>query len=407
MLEKAYFELLRKITPENLLIDFFKGKKLKSFDNVVAIGKAAIPMINAFYKLSGFEKGLVISPFDGEIPENTELCLSTHPDITKKSIACGDKIVDFLKKSKGKTAILLSGGGSALIEKPLDFLTLENIAKASDYLVKSSLPIEEINFFRIHLSKIKGGGLLRFIKGDVECFVLCDVLNNRIDRVSSAPFFPVKRDFEQFVKKADSIDLWTVIGREKRQFFREIKFSIPEKHIPHSIVAGNSTAVDIFSSLLEIKGLSCLKLYDVVKDEVEKESEKIFKIVEDLIESERDAVVAGGEATVKVKGRGKGGRTLEMGLRLIKRFLEKNKIPEIEFLFATTDGIDGNSDSAGIFVDYQVLKKILSNETLKTIDVYLKESNSKEFFEKYNCLIKTGYTGTNLLDVYAVKKVYC
>ncbi len=407
MLEKAYFELLKKITPENLLIDFFKENKLERFNNVVAIGKAAIPMINAFYKLSGFEKGFAVSPFSGEIPENTELCISTHPEITEKSIACGDKIIDFLKKSKGKTAILLSGGGSALIEKPLDFLILEDIAKASDFLIKSSLPIEEINFFRIHLSKIKGGGLLNYVDGEAECFVLCDVLNNRIDRVSSAPFFPVKRDFEKFVRKADDIDLWAVIGREKRHFIGEIKFSIPEKHIPHIIVAANSTVVDIFSSLLERKGLNCLKLYNFVKDEVENESEKIFKIVEDLIEGEKDAVVAGGEATVKVKGRGKGGRTLEMGLRLIKRFIEKNKVPEIEFLFATTDGIDGNSDSAGIYVDYPVLKRILANETEKTIDVYLKESNSKEFFEKYNCLIKTGYTGTNLLDIYAVKKADC
>ncbi len=405
MLRKAYFELLEKINPRILLIEFLKNEKIEDFLNAVAIGKAAIPMINSLYDFDGFEKGFAISPCEGDVPPNTELCLSTHPDITEKSFKCSNKLIDFLRQTEGRTAILLSGGGSALIEKPLDFLTLDEISKSSDFLIKSGLPIEEINFFRIHLSKIKGGGLLNYLKTPAKCFVLCDVLGKRIDRVSSAPFLYVKRDYSLFVEKADKIGLWQYIPREKRQLFLNPDFKIKENRVLHSVIADNTTVVDLFSSFLEKEGFECLKYYDFIKEDVEKEARKLVNFTFELLDKKNDAIICGGEATVKVKGKGKGGRTLELGLRLIRSFLEKGIIPQIEFLFATTDGKDGNSDCAGVYVNFENLQKIFNKETVKTIDTFLKGNDSKAFFEQYGCLLNIGYTGTNLLDVYAIKKI--
>ncbi len=175
--------------------------------------------------------------------------------------------------------------------------------------------------------------------------------------------------------------------------------------MPHFVIADNSYVVDLFSSFLEKDGLKCLKYYDFIKEDVEKEGKKLVNLTGKLLNTSKNAIICGGEATVKVKGKGKGGRTIELGLRLIKGFLEKGIIPQIEFLFATTDGKDGNSDCAGVYVNFENLQKIFNNETVQKIDTYLKENNSKAFFEKYNCLIHTGYTGTNLLDVYSIKKV--
>ncbi len=405
MLKETYFKLLKNISPENLVANFFKKNSFKYFENAVAIGKAAIPMINSFNSINNFKKGLAVSPFGGDVPQNTELCISTHPQITEKSVKCADKVIGFLQESEGNTAILLSGGGSALIEKPLDFLSLDEITRINDFLVKSGLPIEEINFFRIHLSGIKGGGLLNYLKGDAICFVLCDVLRDRIDRVSSAPFLAVERNYNLFLDKADKVGLWEVLPYEKREYFKRFVFKSSNKKVSHFIVGSNNTTVDMFFSILEKKGFKGLKLYNFVEKEVEEESGRFFCLIEDFLEKQEDFLVAGGEATVNVRGKGEGGRTLELGLRLIRRFIEHSFLPPVEFLFATTDGLDGNSGCAGIFVSYDVLKEIVKNETVLSIESYLEDSNSKSFFEKYGCLIKTGYTGTNLLDIYSVFKI--
>ncbi|BBB31835.1 hydroxypyruvate reductase [Thermotomaculum hydrothermale] len=405
MLKDIYLKLIEKINPEKLLTNYFARKKQTlPYKYVVAIGKAAIPMVKGFSQLFSFKKGFVVSPYDGDIPSNCELFVSTHPEISEESFKAANKLINFLENSKGNTAILLSGGGSALIEKPLDFLSLKQVSDASNFLVKSGLPIEDINFFRIHLSQIKGGGLLNFLKSNAECFILCDVLGKRIDRVSSAPFLKVKRDFKTFVEKAEKIGLFSVLGNLREEFLNT-NFKVNDFNIPHSIVADNSTVVDIFSSQLEANGLKPEKYYDFIQKDVETESKRLFSLLKEFGNNEKTVIVAGGEATVKVRGRGKGGRTLELGLRFIKRMIEDKEFLPVDFLFATTDGIDGNSDSAGVFVDSRTLKTIFENETLFSIDAYLLENNSKAFFEKYNCLLKTGYTGTNLLDIYSIRKV--
>ena len=402
MLEKLYFSLLDKISPENLVKNHLEKNNVKFKENVIAIGKAALPMISSFYSFAGYKKGLAVSPFKGNVPENTELCVSTHPNISEKSIFCGKKVIEFFKSADKGITILLSGGGSALVEYPLNFLTLNEIRCVNDLMLKSGAPIEDINFVRIHLSALKGGGLLNFIPGDGECLVLCDVLGNRVDRVSSAPFYRVDRDFEKFAEYVKLFGLDKCLSREKIFLLKKTKFPFKRDSIPHRIIADNSYVVSVFKAMLEKKGFECFIPDFEFKDLAEVEAEKLFSLFKETEKNGKyKAFVGGGEVVVKVKGMGKGGRTLEFCLRFLRTFVEKKIFPSVEILFATTDGMDGNSNAAGVFVSRETLKNILKNESLSSIDSYLAESNSASFFEKYNALIKTGYTGNNLLDIYS------
>ncbi len=399
MLEKAYHHLIASLNPEKLTINFFKKNALKHdlFD-VLAIGKASIPMAGGFSQIYPVSRGLIVSPYMASVPENFELCLSSHPDIGERSLFCAKKVVNFLKESNNKMIVLLSGGGSALIEIPLDFLTIDEVRCVNRLLLRSGIPIEEVNFMRIHLSRIKGGGLSKFISGPSECFVLCDVLNNRIDRVSSAPFYRIERDYNVFFDKADRFGLWNCIPRSKRGFF-ETGCSIEGVSIPHTIMASNRDCVDFFSDFFMSDGLFFKKEYDFVFKDVEVEAEKMFNIAKEL--NCGQGFVAGGEAVVNVKGNGIGGRTTELGLRFIKRFVIRKFEMDMEFLFATTDGVDGNSGCAGVYVSRDTFRRICRNESVDSIDSYLLNSNSASFFKKYDCLITTGPTYNNLLDVYA------
>ncbi len=412
MLERIYFKVLKDISPEKLVVNALK-KRGRDFSgwNVVSLGKAAVPMLEGFAGLYNFNFAFVIAPegadsFSIEMGKNVRLIYSTHPEISSKSKLAAEELIAFLKGSISDTVFLISGGGSALMELPLDFLTLEEVIETSRYLVESGIPIEDINFARIHLSKIKGGGLLNHLNGNGEAFVICDVLGDRIDRVSSAPLYPVERDYRDFVNFADKIDLWQFIPFSKRKRFLTCDFRVEGKKIPHHIAASNSLVVSLFGDYLAESGKTVLTFKDFIRSEVETEADKIFDMFKkELVNGKTQALVFGGEATVKVKGKGKGGRTLELCLRFLKRLYCLNVLPEIEIISATTDGIDGNSGCAGVYLPFDKIKKIMVYENPETMDYYLENSDSFAFFEKYESLIKTGYTGNNLLDVFAVLKV--
>ncbi len=124
-----------------------------------------------------------------------------------------------------------------------------------------------------------------------------------------------------------------------------------------------------------------------VSENVINESQKIIRL---LPKKKKSCLIFGGESTVNVAGKGKGGRNQELVLRILKN--SKKIKNDIVISSMGTDGIDGNTKEAGAIIE----KLPISNNI---INKYLKNNNSNSFFKKYGGLIKTGYTHTNLLDV--------
>ena len=404
--KEIYLQALAAVMPKNLI-----PSALGYHDNVLTIenqsfdlstyrnvfvygsGKASIEMARAVGLLLGdrIAKNVVVSNYHDRVAE-VEIIESTHPLPSQKSIDAGERLIrEFEGMGEEDFFIyLLSGGSSALIEKPIEGVSLEDFVETTKVLLHHGLSIDEINTIRKNLSEIKGGGLASHTKANGIVLVVSDVIGDDLQAIGSAPL--LKDDSSLKVVK-NIIDKYNILhllpnsvkcilGRDDTAYVKKPQV------FPHFLIASNLIALQSAKKIANEMELSAKIITDALEGDVIEVADFIEKCVED---ETAEVLLFGGEPTVNVKGAGNGGRNQELCLWMLK------KRKAFTFLSAGSDGIDGNSDAAGAVVcegDYH-----------DSIESYLENSDSYHYLKKQNALIMTGASGTNVMDIMIVLKV--
>ena len=378
---------------------------------VVAAGKAAHATVEGLAKvLAPFMRfeGVVAAPTVPQKPvKGLKYFASGHPVPNEESWKAAEAILALLKKCKEKTLVffLLSGGGSALVELPLDARqTLQDVQQTHRVLVTSAASIEEINTVRKHLSAVKGGRLaVAAGKATKITLGVTDVPVGKESALASGPTLPDPTTVEE----ANRI---IAEYRLAEKFPATLRRWLDEGKMPETPKAGDPAFRNAYFSLLlgmddlfhpahraaEAEGfITCC---DNTTDDwaVEKAAEYLVRQLEELQKinhGQRVALIADGEVSSPVTGNGVGGRNSAFVLACVEKIAGKKLV----VLSAGTDGIDGNSPAAGAVANGQTLG-VARKFGLDPADAF-RRSDAHTFFSRLDDVIVTGPTGNNLRDL--------
>ena len=384
---------LKKIIKNNSLILPHGKINLRKYEKilVVSVGKASHLMARTVDSLICVDGGIIISPTKIKVDaKKFKVITAGHPFPNKNSTTAAKSVVKYISTATTKDLVifLISGGTSSLVSLP-DGITLREKQKTTKLLLQSGASIQEINCVRKHLSKIKGGKLLKHLRSDAVSLVMSDVVGNDMSSIASGMTYC---DFTSFSDAKKILKKYHLDRLVPKNVLQHINFGIKGKiaetpkmaKIPNVVIASNDDCLDAMKHRAQNLGYT-VKVVKNISSNVIDLSMKLSKIAT----RKKYCIIFGGESTVVVKGKGKGGRNQELVLRISHNLSKQSKNSTVVSL--GTDGIDGNTSCAGAIWQ--------SDKPMNNVTKYLADNNSHDFFKKYGGLIFTGYTGTNLLDV--------
>jgi len=392
---------LAEVRADILLIPFLHQVKTQDKLRIISIGKASNEMAKACYDSFGNQiySSLIICP---ENSENYHLkdslrVIGSHPLPDERSFQAGKTLLDFIHQDKDLfTIFLISGGGSSLVEVLPAGLNPELLRQLNQLMTNSEMPISEINCVRKHLSLLKGGHLLNYINPDKSfSFILSDIHTGEVENVSSGLTFKdhsTKDNAKVILEKylPDHSDLFT-------PFLIDTPKEVTS--IPHVCVADNHTLLAIVKKNLEEKGVYCQISQYTLSDQAKMDGLNIgCQIYKPLKRYPKPcAILFGGECTVDVKGKGKGGRCSELMMALS---FELQFLPTVSAICFASDGQDGNAPACGAYVDSTTCQRICS------VDINpgqsLKYNDTFTAFSAIGDSLHSRKTGTNLNDILIV-----
>ncbi len=365
---------------------------------LVAVGKAAWEMANeAWRELSKTnrqpEKGIVVTKTGyarGPIG-SLQILEAGHPVPDERSFSAADAVLQLTEGLKPDDLVLflLSGGGSALFEKPL--IPEEEYRTLTEQLLKSGAPIEEINVIRKHLSAVKGGRFTAHcFPASVYAVLLSDVLGDDPATIASGPVSPDPSS------SADALRLLETYDIPLTPSVRDALKNETPKEITNAIVTVTGSVRTLCDSAMRESralGYEPVLVTDSLTGEA-KEAGKLFaKLAKEHTGSPK-AYIAGGETTVRVTGSGLGGRNQEMAVACAEAL---DGLENVFFFSFGSDGTDGPTDAAGGFADGQTAKKL--KQAGFPAGSVLREYDSYHALEAVGQLLVTGPTGTNVNDL--------
>lgn len=379
---------------------------------LIGFGKASVGMAQAVCDSIDVENGAVVTndPDNKVQSNNISTIVGSHPIPDRKSINGTEKILDIVEKCKENNLliVLISGGGSALLSKPK--VSLNDLQKTTDLLLKSGANINEINTIRKHLSFVKGGQLAASAKCTVISFIVSDIIGDPIEFISSGPTYPDSTTYTDAQNILKKYELWMKLPSSVREIIEDgAQGKIPETPKKNDPVFDN-----VFNFIVANNEIACRAAKDKAEEleyktmllttKLDGEAKDIGKYLAEkatsyLTDAEKMVFISGGETTVTIKGSGKGGRNQEMVLGSIEELADK----DVVFSSFATDGIDGMCDAAGAIADAYTLMRARK----KDLDPnrFLDENNSYEFFKNLGDLFTTGPTGTNVMDIQILVKI--
>jgi len=336
-----------------------------------------------------------------------------HPIPDEDGMNGARKIIQLVSKANEKDLVicLISGGGSALVPLPAADIPLRDKQELTAALLKCGATINEINAVRKHISALKGGHLAKVAyPATVVSLILSDVVGDPLDSIASGPTVPDMTTFNDAISTLKKHNLWQSATPEsiKKRLEAGFKGEIPETPKPgdkefentYNVLIGNNRIAALAACREgERLGLKALLLSTTIEGEARDIGIAYAGIIKEILASDNPiakpaVVVAGGETTVTVTGRGKGGRNQEL---VLGASLSIEGLREVAIASIGTDGIDGPTDAAGAIADGQTTMRAYG----KKLDpkTFLMDNDSYSFFSKLCDLIFTGPTGTNVNDV--------
>ena len=375
---------------------------------VVSIGKAGHTMVEALAQQMGESvlEGIVASSVNPPAQvRGFRYFRGGHPTPNAESMHAAKAILKMLQAQTAASLVifLLSGGGSSLVEKPIDDeISLEDLIATYRVLVHSGAPIAEINAIRKHLSAVKGGRLAQAaLPAQQVSLLISDVPDNTLDALASGPTLPDPTSVEDCYRLAEKHSLLLQLPLSTRELFEHRALEeTPKSDDPafHRsrwwVMISNQTAVDGASAAAERAGFTVHVDNSCDDWDYALAAEYLLKRLRELRkDSERVCLISGGEVTVKVANGGVGGRNQQFALACAAKIAGEN----ITVLSAGTDGIDGNSPAAGAVADGSTIKRAQPKDM--DAAAALKEFDAYPFFTALGDAIETGPTGNNLRDL--------
>ena len=389
--------------PENVISKYVTPKKIKINDKIiditkysniysVAFGKAGDSMTRALNAIIPIKSGIIVIPKGSKSiikGKKFQIFNSRHPEPDQTSVKAAKEVMKFVQNKKSNELIifLVSGGGSSLLAMP-NGITLDDKIYVTKLLLKSGASIQEFNCVRKHLSKIKGGKLVENMKCQGVGLIMSDVEGDDLSSIASGTTYMDDTTFSDALDILEKYKLKRKIPIEVLNVLQkgmENESSIIKKaKIENQVIANNDDCLKAMKKIAQKKGykIETIQIFGDIK-------EAVTKILEKISENQKTCLIFGGETTVKVLGKGMGGRNQEIVLRILKN---TQKFKKITIASIGTDGIDGNSVFAGAITEN--IKVDLS-----TMKEFLKNSDSGRFFQKQKSNIITNFTHTNLMDI--------
>ncbi len=382
------------VTPDEIKIGG-KSIDIRKYSSIysVAFGKAGDSMTRSLNAIIPIKSGIVVIPKGSKSRikgKKFQIFNSRHPKPDKTSVKAAKEVMKFVQNKRSDELIifLVSGGGSSLLAMP-DDITLDDKIYVTNLLLKSGATIQEFNCIRKHLSKIKGGRLVENMKCQGISLVMSDVEGDDLSSIASGTTY---MDDTTFADALDIIEKYKLKRKMPLEVLQVLEkglqkeeTEIPKKaKIENYVIANNGNCLKDMEEAAKKMGykVTTIQIFGDIK-------EAVTKILENISENQKTCLIFGGETTVRVLGKGMGGRNQELVLRLLKN---TQKLKKIVIASMGTDGIDGNSVFAGaitenIRIDSSVMKEFLIN------------SDSGRFFQKQKGNIVTDFTHTNLMDI--------
>jgi glycerate-2-kinase len=400
---------------------------------IVGAGKATAKMAEGLCKIlrKRISGGAINVPYDRSNFETRALITDLHVAMTEAGHPLPDEagmrgaitIVDLLKKTTKSDLVfcLLSGGGSALLPLPLEGISLEDKQKITNEMLSVGATINEVNVIRKHLSRVKGGRLIRFVNKSctVIGLVMSDVIGDNMDIIASGPTVPDNSTFQDALNILKKYGLWQRTGRPFTSIRRLIMNGLrgrvqdtPKVNDPifkdvHNLLIGNNSILCGYAIEYLKKRVKKVKnLGSSFGGEAKEFGYFLANMSQKAISSPKSiAIVMGGETTVNLNStlrRGIGGRNQEAVLSVVQKCYFQQGV-DFSLCCMGTDGIDGNSIAAGAIVTPRTSSRI--KETRMNVNEYLYTHDSYSALRKLRSLIITGRTGTNLNDITIICKV--
>jgi glycerate 2-kinase len=417
-----------------------KKYDLSLYDRIylIAFGKAASAMAGALLEILGdrIADGIVVVlPGQTVRFHGLRVFEAPHPLPDERSAEAARAILALARKAgeNDLVIVLISGGGSAQVCLPLSPASLEDKKRLTLEMMSRGADIRELNVVRKHLSAFKGGRLAEAAyPAELVSLAISDVIGDDLEIIASGPAYWDSSTFEDAFDILRKYGIWEgAVDGVRRTIEAGRKKLVPETlkkgaaafdRMTSFIIGNNRMALTAAANKAEELGFRSFLLTATDYGEARMSARRYVSLVLSFALSRKRprvplCLLAGGELTVTVTGKGMGGRNQEFVLAALSElerqtaalehghpemrfgFAEDGRVRNLDWLIASlgTDGTDGNTDAAGAWISATNLK--VARSLGLAPETFLADNNSYHFFEKAGGLIHTGPTGTNVMDL--------
>ena len=383
---------------------------------VVGAGKAAASMARAVelaWPHPDRLSGRVITRYEHGLPtERIDVIEAGHPVPDE----AGEQAAAAILRDAARLTtddlllVLVSGGGSSLLSLPVDGIPMSDLKALTRQLLASGAPIQEMNLVRKHLSRIQGGRLAQATRARVCALVISDVAGDDVSAIASGPCAPDPTTYRQAI---EVMARWRVVppasiaGHLERGARGEVN-ETPKPGDPlfarvdNRLIATAHRSLEAGAQVFEQAGIRAVILGDTVTGEAREVAQVMAALVREIRGHGQPfappvALLSGGECTVTLRGKGRGGRCAEFLLALLAHLGDTHRVHAIA---ADTDGIDGVESNAGALITPDSLAR--ARALGLNANHHLDDNDAWGFFSALGDLVSTGPTRTNVNDYRAI-----
>lgn len=378
---------------------------------VVGAGKGAAQLARAFERhWPGPLTGVIVTRYGYAVPcERIEVLEASHPVPDAAGLAAARRLIEAVTGlgEDDLVVALITGGGSALLPAPAGTLTFADEVALNEVLLASGAPISVMNAIRSQVSDIKGGRLaVAAHPARVVSLIVSDVPGDDPAQVASGPTVPDRVTGEEALAMIDAFDLDlpdAVIAHIRRGLDAGIMPDDPRlARNDVRIIASAAVSLEAAAGAARDAGIEAVILSDAIEGEARDIGAMHGAIAREVALRGRPfakpvVILSGGETTVTVRGKGRGGRNTEFLLGFAQAI---SGVEGIDALAADTDGIDGSEDNAGAFADGASIARLRAAGG--DPQAFLADNDAWSAFDRIGDLFVPGPTGTNVNDFRAI-----
>ena len=359
---------------------------------ILSLGKAACAMAQAAISmLPRPEQVLIVTNYENAVEvDGAEVIAAGHPVPDENGLRAASAAEALLARTgpNDRVLVLVSGGGSALMPAPVKGLSLQAKAEVNRILLGAGMDIVAMNAVRQHLSRLKGGGLLRAAHpAPVTALILSDVIGDDLRAIASGPTVAPIAPRPDVVAMLRASGAWDQLPQSAQAALMRPQETLPPMTAENRLIGSNRQSLEAMARARPEAEIVSTMLNGDVADAAQ-------VVVRTVQEGRHRLALFGGETTVTLRGAGLGGRNQELALR-VARALEGQ--PGWRFLSCGTDGRDGPTDAAGAVVDGGTCARIRARGGEP--DALLAKNDSYHALQMAGDLLITGATGTNVADL--------